>query len=111
MKNTKSYFWLKLFIIIVVFGFSNCKNKELKSDWQSEDGYIPNKDSAIKMAEIVWLNVYGPNIINEKPFHAELKDGKIWVVSGTLKAGYDGGVASIEIQKSDGKILNVIHGK
>ncbi len=35
----------------------------------------------------------------------------VWVVEGTLSAGYDGGVAHIEIRKKDCMILKVIHGK
>ena len=76
----------------------------------AKDGYVPNKETAIKVAEALWLPVYGDKINNSKPFVAELKDGKVWIVQGTLHA-QKGGVPYIEIQKSDCKILKMYHGK
>ncbi|WP_316633927.1 YbbC/YhhH family protein [uncultured Flavobacterium sp.] len=75
---------------------------------------VPNKQTAIKIAEAVWLPIYGKKIYNEKPFTAELTSSGIWIVKGTLKdldLGAKGGVAYIEIQKSDCKILKIYHGK
>ena len=76
-----------------------------------KDGYVPGAGTAIKIAEAVWLPIYGKQIENEKPFKAHLKDDMIWVVEGTLPPHMLGGVAYAEIQKADGKILSVIHGK
>ena len=75
-----------------------------------KDGFVPNKLTAIRIAISVWLPIYGDNIYNEKPFIAVLKDG-IWKVEGSLPKNTKGGVAEIWIQKKDGKILRVIHGK
>jgi len=76
-----------------------------------KDGFVPNKLTAIRIAISVWLPIYGDNIYNEKPFVAVLKDG-IWKVNGSLPKKFTiGGVAEIWIQKKDGKILRVIHGK
>lgn len=75
---------------------------------------VPNKEAAIKIAEVIWLPLYGKKIYNEKPFTAELTSSGIWIVKGTLKnldLGAKGGVAYIEIQKSDCKILKIYHGK
>lgn len=99
-----------ILIISVLHCFTNCRN-EVKSDWKQEDGYISTKASAIKIAEIVWLNVYGSQIYDDKPFIATLKDRKVWIVEGTLAKNKLGGVPYIEIQKSDGKILKVSHSK
>lgn len=74
-----------------------------------EDGFVPDVQTAIKIAEAVWLPIYGERIYGEKPFNAELIDG-VWSVRGTLHTTH-GGVAEIEINKSDGKILRVSHGK
>ena len=85
--------------------------KPLLTSWKIEDGYVPNEASAKKIAEVVWVNVYGADVINnERPFKARLVSNKVWIVEGTLKSQI-GGVAYIEIQKCDGKILKVIHGK
>ena len=100
-------------LLIIALGFlMSCHSHTGNAiPWKQEDGYIPNESSAIKIAEIVWLNIYGYNIEDEKPFKVRLKDGNVWVVEGTLDKNKLGGVAYIEIQKSDGKILKVIHGK
>ena len=43
------------------------------------DGYVPNSDSAIKIAVAVWDPIYGAaQIMREKPYHATLRDG-IWM--------------------------------
>ena len=103
-----------LILVIVFSGLTGCNNHDETSiTWKYQDGYVPNEDTAIKIAEIVCLNVYGKEINEEKPFTAKLKDGKVWVIEGTFNKGKyaKGGVAYIEIQKGDGKILKVIHGK
>jgi hypothetical protein len=102
-----------LSLIITLLCLTSCHTNETDIEWKPEDGYISNEGSAIKVAEIVWLNVYGQEINDEKPYIAKLKDGKIWIVEGTFNGRKyaKGGVAYIEIQKSDGKILKVMHGK
>ena len=71
---------------------------------------VPNEITAMKIAEAVWLPIYGKAIYRKKPFVAKLIDDKIWQVKGTLKA-QKGGVPFIEIQRCNGKILKVVHGK
>jgi hypothetical protein len=57
------------------------------------------------------MPIYGRDEIEkEKPYKTVLRDG-IWYVSGSLPAGYVGGVAEAEIAKDDGRILRVSHGK
>ncbi len=75
------------------------------------EGYVPDAETAIKIAVAVWEPIYGANeVAGEKPYQASLKDG-VWTVEGSLPKNYDGGVASAKIAKSDGRILMVIHGK
>jgi len=72
-----------------------------------KDGYVPNKETAVKIAEAVLVGIHGKRILkSERPFVAELKDS-IWVVHGTLGRGKMGGVTFVEIQKLDGRILKV----
>ena len=118
---------MAFFILLLVCStsiYSNLiQNKNEKRD------YVPDAETAIKVAEAVWLPIYGNMIYNEKPFTARLENNKVWIVEGTLKGDsvYNskpkpnpnsrsifivvGGVAHIEIQKSDCKILQVSHGK
>ena len=74
-----------------------------------KNGFVPDENTAIKIAEAIWYPIYGDDIFDERPFKAELKDS-IWVVRGTLNHDV-GGVAYIEIQKRDCRILKVAHGK
>jgi len=80
-----------------------------------KDGFVPNQETAMRIAEAVWIPLYGKEQIDqEKPFVAELKHD-VWIVSGTLhgEAGTisKGGVAKIKISKKDGRVLEVSHGK
>jgi hypothetical protein len=100
-----------VFTIIASLCFARCSQHEYHPDWKPDDGYISNEASAAKVAEIVWLNVYGTEIEDNKPFKVKLIDGKVWSVEGVMSKGELGGVPYIEIQKSDGKILKVLHGK
>jgi hypothetical protein len=74
-----------------------------------KEGYVPDAATAIKIAEAVWIPIYGEETLkNEKPFTAQLVNG-VWIVQGTLQKGWDGGTAYAEISKETGRILNVIH--
>jgi len=85
-------------------------NNTAKHSYKPKEGYVPDEATAIKIAEAVWLPIYGDSIYKEKPFRAKLKDG-VWTAIGSLPEGYLGGVAEIEITKDDGKILRVNHGR
>jgi hypothetical protein len=82
-----------------------------------ENGFVPDKTTAISIAVAVWTPIYGKESIkSEKPYKAELK-GDVWRVKGSLKKHWynygmlKGGVAEAEISKLDGRILSVNHGK
>ena len=108
MQQTRTKIYLLSTLMFFVFtSFLREKEKELN--------YVPNKEIAEKIAEAIWLPIYGESVLSEKPYHAELTypaglNVGVWVVMGTLKTEV-GGVAYIEIQKSDCKILKVTHGK
>ena len=74
-------------------------------------GFVPDEETAIKIAESVWYPIYGSDIYTELPFKAEMVGDSIWFVHGTLPKGFFGGVCMIRIRKSDGKILFVGHEK
>ncbi|GHT26957.1 hypothetical protein AGMMS4957_22350 [Bacteroidia bacterium] len=79
-----------------------------------QEGFISSPEIAAKIAEIVWTAKYPKaNIQNEKPFSVKLEND-IWIIEGYWdKEDHDtfGGVAYMEIRKSNGEILKVIHGK
>ena len=78
-----------------------------------KEGFVPDAQTAIRIAEAVWIPIYGEaHIESERPFTATLSNG-VWTVQGSLPPDPDirGGVALAEIAKDDGRILRVIHGK
>jgi len=84
---------------------------EPKHNYKPKSGYVPDEKTAIAIAVAIWTPIYGDNEIKaEKPYQAELRDG-IWYVSGSLKAGWRGGVAEAEIMKDDASVIRVSHGK
>lgn len=122
MRRRSSYNSMKnfTFIILTVFlGLSNYSCSSVKADKRNfkENSnmagidYVPNEETAKKIAEAVWLPIYGEKIYSQKPYVVSLLDDSVWVVKGTLPKNKRGGVAYIEIQKSDCKILKVTHGK
>ena len=76
------------------------------------NGFVPDAATASRIAEAVWIPIYGEqHIAAEKPFKVSLK-GDVWTVTGKdLPKGTVGGVAEAEISKIDGRILRVIHGQ
>lgn len=98
-----------LIIIIFSAGLIFAQKKTVKP---KQRDYVPNAETAIKIAEAVWLPIYGEKIYESKPFVAKLKDSSVWVVWGTLNPIYTaGGTPHMQIQKKDGKILKVTHTK
>jgi NTF2 fold immunity protein len=83
-------------------------------------GYVPDSETAVKIAEAVLTPVYGEKqVASERPFTARLHEG-VWTVTGTLrcpdgKGGTTtscvGGVAEVRIAKDDARVLYMMHGK
>lgn len=77
------------------------------------EGFVPNKEAAAQIAEVVLNQIYGAaRIVEEKPLIVQFDpDQKVWLVQGTLPDGMDGGVGYVLLQQKDGKILSVWHDK
>ena len=110
--KSKIFFLTLLFLLAITC--TTCSTKNLKTvdsiDLDGSvipvNGRVPDEETAIRIAEAVWLPIYG-----SKPFKARLVNESIWVVNGTLPKGYVGGTPYAEISKSDGNILKVSHGR
>lgn len=74
------------------------------------DGYVPNEETAKKIAEAVWFPIYGERINEARPFEAYLVFDSIWVVMAASGDGYKS-TPHIEIKKSTGEILFVMYYK
>lgn len=72
---------------------------------------VPDEATAIRVAEAALVPIYGKTQIeSERPFTAKLT-GNVWHVWGYLPPTSDGGVAEVRIDRRDGHILRIIHGK
>jgi hypothetical protein len=113
MKNIK-YTTLTILLILSISSCITLK-KDKQNFKENNDmltiNYVPNEETAVKIAEAVWLPIYGEKIHQQKPYIVSLIDDKVWIVKGSISENIRGGVAYIEIQKKDCKILKVIHGK
>ena len=99
-------------------GDSSDKKDEIASGVESVEGYWPDEgvvsseNIAIQIAEVVWQEIYGDSIYSRQPFVAEFDEGAgCWYVHGTLPEGVIGGVPEMKINKNDGKVLYINHGK
>ncbi len=75
---------------------------------------IPNKETAVKLAEVYLVSIYGEKVRQQRPFQA-MREDDMWVLKGTFHCpkGQNclGGVAEIKIRASNGEVLSYSHGK
>lgn len=75
------------------------------------DKVIPDKQTAIAVAEPILFKIYGKDqILGEKPYNISLIDG-YWLLSGLLPEGYKGGTFLIILSEKDGRVIKLTHGK
>jgi len=101
--NKKVFIFFLFGVILLLMSFNLMQKEDEKID------YVPNAETAVKVAEVLWLPLYGESIYEHKPFSAKLQNG-IWIVSGKQKK-QKGGYPYAEIQKSDCKVLKITHFK
>ena len=80
-----------------------------------KNGMVPDKETAARIAEAIWIPVYGEKTIyEERPYEAHLLNDSVWIVRGSLFDPYNevrGGTAYIAISKKDGRVLQMLHEK
>jgi NTF2 fold immunity protein len=85
-------------------------NDEGEHNYRPDAGYVPDAETAMKIAEAVWLAIYGAVVLEKRPWCACLEND-VWVVEGSLPRPMPGGVPLAKISKRTGEILRVSHGK
>ena len=81
------------------------KAKTLEA-WSTRIGYVPDIETATRVAEAVWLPVFGAETVeSQKPFRAELLQDK-WLVRGAVGTG-SGETLFVRIAKADCRILEM----
>ena len=74
-------------------------------------GLVTSPADAAGIAEIIAKSVYGDQQIKkQKPLIVSIK-GDVWYVRGNKKNVSLGGVLEIEISKTDGRIIRILHTK
>jgi NTF2 fold immunity protein len=78
-----------------------------------EQGLVPDKITAVKIAEAIWLPLYGEMIYDQRPYRVRLVDDSIWIVHGqyATEVARVGLIVHAKIRKSDGKVLLVLQEK
>jgi hypothetical protein len=98
------------FVLLALVQTANAQ-ETAANNYYPKEGYVPDAETAIRIAVAVWEPIYGKEIIlTEKPYKACAKGG-IWIITGSLPVGSMVGVALAEISKKDGQVLRVSHGK
>ncbi len=72
---------------------------------------VATKETAIALAVAVWTSIYGKEKIEKESPYQAIRVGDYWFVSGSLEKGWLGGTAEAVINATDGRFLNVSHGK
>jgi len=107
----KRFLILAMFAIALVGAHSQT---ESAPSLRPKEGFVPNAETAVRVAEAVLFPVYGEKkILSERPFKAAL-EGDVWTVAGTLHCGApqcNGGTAEVKISRSTGEILQMTHYK
>jgi hypothetical protein len=95
---------LLLLMLMSVQGYAQCCEK---SDGSAPaQGFVPNKQAAIQVAEAVLTPIYGLEVVKtQRPFRVELVKG-VWEVKGKMPKS-SGGNAIVRISKKNGCILFV----
>ncbi len=111
MTNKKTTIIFTMLLFFLALANIAYPDEAQKYNYKPANGYVPDDETAIRIAVTVWEPIYGKEQIqNEKPYKAILKDG-VWFVSGSLPEGWKGGVAEAEIIKESGCINRISHGK
>ncbi len=111
----KSLIGVSVFLVIAfLFTSMPTSSQGVTAENPPPGGFVPNEETAIRIAVAVWIPIYGEAKIKEQaPYEATL-NGDEWIVSGSLPAGENGpimgGVAKAHISKKSGCILRVVHG-
>jgi NTF2 fold immunity protein of polymorphic toxin system component len=72
-----------------------------------KEGLVPDRETAIKIAEVVLFRLYGEeSIVHQRPYNVK-ETKKNWWISGTLKDGHFGSVFNIAISKQTGAVIHL----
>ena len=107
MKTKAVCIFTALFLICTSL---TCAKDNIPWLFDRAGGLVPDKKTAINIAEAILFPIYGErNIRDERPYQVSLKEGK-WTIEGTLTRGFVGGVFHIVIRQRDACVVEISHG-
>jgi hypothetical protein len=119
---------MRLVVASALLFLCACSHQDRDDSWRALDrvhqdqrcaepvGFYEPKGGVVSSASIgeaaayAYLKAIYPNDNHLRPMTANLTNG-VWTVSGTLPKGSVGGVATILLCQSNGRVLQIIHGK
>jgi hypothetical protein len=75
------------------------------------ENLIDSEEIALQIAEIILFRNYGEQIIKEEKPYRISSEENVWNIIGSLKKGFVGGHFELKIQKKDGQVILMTHGK
>jgi hypothetical protein len=112
MRQIKYLIALVCLSVLILASCNRWGANDGEVDGRKYNGYVPDELTAKKIAEAVWLPIFGPAVLDEKPYKARIIGDSIWIIEGVKNSrSRFGGAASIKISVKTGAILNVAHGK
>lgn len=107
-----------IYLLVVVLGtLSSCRSTSKTDEINisiadSKDFVVSNDETARKIAEAIWLPIYGKDIVlSQKPYKVTLQGDTLWIVEGVLNKKVLGGALLIEIKAKNCEVIKVIHTK
>ena len=112
LLKTLALLLFSLFITVANAGNENGNNLKPRMDtYVPENGYVPDEITAVLVAEAILVPIYGKaEIERQKPFVTSLS-GNVWTITGSIPKNLLGGVFLIQINKQDGTVIRLTHGK
>lgn len=92
-------------------------NKQYSNEIVLRNHAIPDTNTAVKIAEALWLANFGDYVLRQRPYEVNLERGTdtIWHIKGTAYFSNEpnvlsfGGVAMLSIRSKDCKIIELNH--
>ncbi|SRR5579884_423335 len=100
---------VRYFALLLIISVAAAEN--VPQLFNHKGGVIPDKKTAVRIAEAVLFPIYGEkNIKEQRPYQVKLRDGK-WIIDGTHPPhGFSGGSFHIVILQRDARVVEIGHG-
>jgi hypothetical protein len=87
-------------------------SKNYNGVYTRANGVVVDANTAVTIGRAVLVPIYGEEEIDlQRPYKVELVNDTIWMLYGSLPQNANGGCFEIAINKKDGRIMKIGHGK